>query len=63
MGSPIWQKSSYSGSSNACIEVRATSRTVELRESEDGDVVLRTDSAAFADLLRAVKAGELDHHA
>ncbi|MER5350820.1 DUF397 domain-containing protein [Kitasatospora sp. NPDC002551] len=64
MGSPIWQKSSYSGSSNACIEVRTADRcTVEIRESDDGHVVLRADLETFAGLLNAIKAGELDHRA
>ncbi|MGW2542656.1 DUF397 domain-containing protein [Kitasatospora sp. NPDC001574] len=63
MGSPIWQKSSYSGSSNACVEVRTVGGLIEVRESDDGDVILRTTAATFADLLRTIKAGELDHHA
>ncbi|MFC5668321.1 DUF397 domain-containing protein [Kitasatospora misakiensis] len=63
MGSPIWQKSSYSGSSNACVEVRVVDGLVELRESDEGGIVLGAAVGAFADLLRTIKAGELDHHA
>ncbi|MFJ4795334.1 DUF397 domain-containing protein [Kitasatospora purpeofusca] len=58
-----WQKSSYSGSSNACVEVRLMGGLVALRESDDGAVVLRAAPAVLADLLDAIKAGELDHHA
>ncbi|MFD8782285.1 DUF397 domain-containing protein [Kitasatospora sp. NPDC059599] len=57
-----WQKSSYSGSSNACVEVRTVDGTVELRESDDGHITLRTTPAALAALLQGVKAGEFDHH-
>ncbi|GAA1383165.1 hypothetical protein GCM10009639_03160 [Kitasatospora putterlickiae] len=63
MSSSEWQKSSYSASNNECVEVRAGIEAVELRESDEGDVVLRSDPAAFANLLRAIKARELDHHA
>ncbi|MFJ8436850.1 DUF397 domain-containing protein [Kitasatospora sp. NPDC094019] len=58
-----WQKSSFSGDQANCVEVRAGDGLVELRESDDGDVVLHTTPAAFAGLLRAVKADRLDHHA
>ncbi|MFE7562287.1 DUF397 domain-containing protein [Kitasatospora sp. NPDC057500] len=60
MPEAIWQKSSYSAANNECVEVRSAIRAVELRESDDGDVVLRADPATFANLLRAIKAGELD---
>ncbi|WP_327680674.1 DUF397 domain-containing protein [Kitasatospora sp. NBC_00458] len=58
-----WQKSSFSGSGGDCVEVRTVNGLVELRESDEGDVILRTTPAAFADLLRTIKAGELDHRA
>ncbi|MFD8755601.1 DUF397 domain-containing protein [Kitasatospora sp. NPDC059577] len=58
-----WQKSSYSGSSNACVEVRSADGAVELRESDEGHLILRTTPAALAALLQGVKAGEFDHHA
>ncbi|MFJ7275830.1 DUF397 domain-containing protein [Kitasatospora sp. NPDC098663] len=60
MSSPAWQKSSYSGSSNACVEVRAAGAGVELRESDEGEVVLRTTHTAFDAFLRAARAGEFD---
>ncbi|WP_030058588.1 MULTISPECIES: DUF397 domain-containing protein [Streptomyces] len=61
MSSPAWQKSSYSGSSNACVEVRAADGVVELRESDDGDVIVRTTRLRFADFLQGAKVGEFDH--
>ncbi|WNM48121.1 DUF397 domain-containing protein [Kitasatospora sp. CM 4170] len=60
---PAWQKSSYSGASNECVEVRATNGLIELRECDDPTTVLRTTPTNFAKLLQAIKAGELDHHA
>ncbi|MFD8755603.1 DUF397 domain-containing protein [Kitasatospora sp. NPDC059577] len=57
-----WQKSSYSAANNECVEVRAVDGAVELRESDDGHITLRTTPAALADLLHSVKAGEFDHH-
>ncbi|MFE6050849.1 DUF397 domain-containing protein [Kitasatospora sp. NPDC056446] len=58
-----WQKSSYSGASDNCIEVRTVSRTIELRESEEGHLILHTTPTTFAALLHGTKAGEFDHHA
>ncbi|WP_406204505.1 DUF397 domain-containing protein [Kitasatospora sp. NBC_01560] len=63
MGSPIWQKSSYSGSSNACIEIRTAGGLIELRESDDADTILRTTPVKLAALLHAIKAGDYDRHA
>ncbi|MFF3007239.1 DUF397 domain-containing protein [Kitasatospora sp. NPDC057940] len=61
MSSPAWQKSSYSGSSNACLEVRAADGVVELRESDEGEVIVRTTPTKFANFLQGAKAGEFDH--
>ncbi|MFG3053778.1 DUF397 domain-containing protein [Kitasatospora sp. NPDC048239] len=58
-----WQKSSFSSSSDNCVEVRATHDLVELRESDDGDIILRTTPAKFAAFLQDAKAGKFDHHA
>lgn len=58
-----WQKSSFSGNGNDCVEIRALGGAVELRESDEGHLTLHTTPAAFAALLTATKAGELDHHA
>ncbi|WP_327681520.1 DUF397 domain-containing protein [Kitasatospora sp. NBC_00458] len=63
MSETEWQKSSYSGASNECVEVRLAAGLIELRESDDGKTILRTAPTTFAALLHAIKAGELDHHA
>ncbi|MFE3504097.1 DUF397 domain-containing protein [Kitasatospora sp. NPDC059160] len=63
MRDSMWQKSSYSGASNECVEVRIANGAVELRESDDGHLALRTTPAALAALLQGIKAGEFDHHA
>ncbi|MFD4395672.1 DUF397 domain-containing protein [Kitasatospora sp. NPDC058478] len=55
-----WQKSSYSGATNECVEIRAADGLVELRESDQGHLTIPTHFAAF---LQAAKAGEFDHHA
>ncbi|ARF82844.1 DUF397 domain-containing protein [Kitasatospora aureofaciens] len=61
MTSSAWQKSSYSGSSNACVEVRTANAAIELRESDESDVIVRTTPHKFADFLQGAKAGEFDH--
>ncbi|KJY33287.1 MULTISPECIES: DUF397 domain-containing protein [unclassified Streptomyces] len=58
-----WQKSTYSGSHDDCVEFRAADALVELRESDDGENILRTTPTAIANLLHTIKSGELDHHA
>ncbi|MEU9042443.1 MULTISPECIES: DUF397 domain-containing protein [unclassified Kitasatospora] len=63
MDNSMWQKSSYSGANNACVEVRAVGSLIELRESDEGDLILRTTPATFATLLHGIKAGEFDRHA
>ncbi|MGW2249534.1 DUF397 domain-containing protein [Kitasatospora sp. NPDC001660] len=60
MPNSVWQKSSYSGANSDCVEVRAIDGLVELRESDEGDVIIRTTPLRFAKLLQSAKAGELD---
>ncbi|MFD4911545.1 DUF397 domain-containing protein [Kitasatospora purpeofusca] len=62
MASQTWQKASYSAANDNCVEVRAVGGLVELRESDDGELILHTTAAAFTELLHAIKAGELDRH-
>ncbi|MFG2919253.1 DUF397 domain-containing protein [Kitasatospora sp. NPDC048298] len=57
-----WQKSSYSGASSECVEVRAINGAVELRESDEGHLILRTTPTALAALLHGIKTGEFNHH-
>ncbi|MBD0695291.1 DUF397 domain-containing protein [Streptomyces sp. CBMA123] len=62
MNSSAWRKSSYSGSNDDCVEVRTQDNgVVELRESDDGEVIVRTTAASFARFLQAAKTGEFDH--
>ncbi|MEV7187341.1 DUF397 domain-containing protein [Kitasatospora sp. NPDC093102] len=63
MPDPAWQKSSYSASSNECVEVRTVDGAVELRESDEAHLILRTTPTTLATLLHGIKAGEFDHHA
>ncbi|MGW1177017.1 DUF397 domain-containing protein [Kitasatospora sp. NPDC002543] len=63
MPSSEWQKSSYSAASNECVEVRSINGLVELRESDEAHLILRTTPATLAALLHGIKAGEFDHHA
>ncbi|MFI6153565.1 DUF397 domain-containing protein [Kitasatospora sp. NPDC051170] len=63
MHNSTWQKSSYSGSNASCVEVRTAEGAIELRESDEGDVIVHTTRGKFADLLQGAKAGEFDHHA
>jgi hypothetical protein len=58
-----WQKSSYTAANNTCVEVRTVNGLVELRESDDGDIIIRTTPTKFAKFLQGVKDGEFDHHA
>ncbi|MBD0670346.1 DUF397 domain-containing protein [Streptomyces sp. CBMA156] len=61
MNSTDWQKSSFSEAANNCVEVRALGGLIELRESDDGEVIVRTSALKFATFLQGAKAGEFDH--
>ncbi|MGW7702585.1 DUF397 domain-containing protein [Kitasatospora sp. NPDC054768] len=63
MPESTWQKSSYSGATNECVEVRSVAGAVELRESDEGHLILRTTPTTLAALLHGLKTGEFDHHA
>ncbi|MFD0397087.1 DUF397 domain-containing protein [Kitasatospora sp. NPDC127121] len=56
-----WQKSSYSAANSECVEVRVVAGVIELRESDEGEVVVRTTVCKFASFLQGAKAGEFDH--
>ncbi|MFB7911220.1 DUF397 domain-containing protein [Kitasatospora sp. NPDC056076] len=60
MSNSVWQKSSYSGSNSDCVEVRTADGFIELRESDEGDVILRTTRLNLAAFLQGAKAGEFD---
>ncbi|MFG1856040.1 DUF397 domain-containing protein [Actinomadura geliboluensis] len=59
----VWRKSSYSGGANdsACVEAAALRGGVGIRDSKNpnGDH-LSVTGAAFAGLVRQIKAGALD---
>ncbi|MFF2148561.1 DUF397 domain-containing protein [Kitasatospora sp. NPDC058190] len=61
MSNFTWQKSSYSAANDDCVEVRAVVGLIELRESDEGNVVIRTNGLKFAAFLQGAKAGEFDH--
>ncbi|MFD7586816.1 DUF397 domain-containing protein [Kitasatospora sp. NPDC059811] len=61
MPNSVWQKSSYSAANSECVEVRVVAGAVELRESDEGEVVVRTTALKFASFLQGAKAGEFDH--
>ncbi|MFE2108177.1 DUF397 domain-containing protein [Kitasatospora sp. NPDC059463] len=56
-----WQKSSMSGNSNQCVEVRAAGDRIELRESDAPDAIVTTTRPTFALCIEAVKHGAFDH--
>ncbi|KRV51111.1 hypothetical protein AQ490_02605 [Wenjunlia vitaminophila] len=54
-----WQKSSYCGEGNSCVNVAAApDGTVRLRESAQPDAVLAVSRDQFRALIRGIKAGE-----
>ncbi|MCX5211905.1 DUF397 domain-containing protein [Kitasatospora sp. NBC_00240] len=57
-----WQKSSYSGNANECVEVRHVDGLVEVRESDNGDVVIRTTPQKWAKFLLGARDGEFDRY-
>ncbi|MBV6696593.1 DUF397 domain-containing protein [Kitasatospora aureofaciens] len=56
-----WKKSSHSGANSDCLEVRTVDGVIELRESDEGDVIVRTTRLKFSDFLQSAKSGEFDH--
>ncbi|MFB7127625.1 DUF397 domain-containing protein [Kitasatospora xanthocidica] len=61
MSDSTWQKSSYSAANSECVEVRTAGGVIELRESDEGEVIVRTIAPKFAAFLQGAKAGEFDH--
>ncbi|MFJ8435192.1 DUF397 domain-containing protein [Kitasatospora sp. NPDC094019] len=56
-----WQKSSTSGNSNQCVEVRTAAGRIEIRESDAPESIVTTTPTKFALWLEGVKRGEFDH--
>ncbi|MFJ2781854.1 MULTISPECIES: DUF397 domain-containing protein [unclassified Kitasatospora] len=61
MAGSVWQKSSRSAANDTCVKVRTANGLVELRESDTGDIIVRTTPTKFAKFLQGIKAGEFDH--
>ncbi|MFG2842575.1 DUF397 domain-containing protein [Kitasatospora sp. NPDC048296] len=61
MNSTEWQKSSFSEANNNCVEVRALEGLIELRESDDAGITVRTTRPIFAAFLQGAKVGEFDY--
>ncbi|MFE6872532.1 DUF397 domain-containing protein [Kitasatospora sp. NPDC057692] len=57
-----WRKSSHSGASNECIEVRSFNNLIEVRESDRAETILRMSPGAFTMLLEGIKIGAFDQH-
>lgn len=56
-----WRKSSYSGSSSNCVEVALLPNAAAIRDSKNpGGGALVLDARMWAELLSAVRSGELD---
>ncbi|MDK0521414.1 DUF397 domain-containing protein [Streptomyces sp. ML-6] len=58
-----WQKSSFSGGGEQCVEVAGQGDEILVRESDDPSAVTRTSRSKFAAFIQGVKAGEFDHFA
>lgn len=60
MPAPLWQKSSYCGEGNACVNIAASpDGTVLLRESDEPRSILTASPAALRALILGIKAGEM----
>jgi hypothetical protein len=57
-----WIKSSRSGQTGSCVEMRRQDDTIEIRDTKDrSGPVLRFTSAEFAAWLDGARKGEFDH--
>ncbi|MFB6830513.1 DUF397 domain-containing protein [Streptomyces hydrogenans] len=56
-----WQKSSFSGDTGNCVELAAHEGGIKMRESDDPNVIVTTDTAKLRAFILGVKAGEFDH--
>ncbi|MCC3774605.1 DUF397 domain-containing protein [Streptomyces sp. UNOB3_S3] len=60
MSETIWQKSSFSGDRDECVELGKRSGAIAVRESDTPEAVVKTTRAGLRGLILAVKAGGLD---
>ncbi|MFI9307821.1 DUF397 domain-containing protein [Streptomyces triculaminicus] len=52
-----WQKSSYSGGGDNCVEIAAHADVIWLRESDQPNVIAAASRHGFAALLTGVRSG------
>lgn len=55
MRSSIWQKSSYSGMGEQCVEITALAQMIAIRESDTPTVVVTTTPHRFRALIASVR--------
>jgi hypothetical protein len=60
MLSDEWRKSTRSGDNGNCVEARHVDGVVEVRESDQPAVVLRTSPEKWAAFIAGVKGDEFD---
>ncbi|MCF3106955.1 DUF397 domain-containing protein [Streptomyces roseoverticillatus] len=58
-----WQKSSFSGDRNECVELGNPSGEIAIRESDTPGTIVRTTPAQLKTFLLSVKTGEIDNPA
>ncbi|TSB26675.1 DUF397 domain-containing protein [Streptomyces sp. NBC_01525] len=56
-----WQKSSFSGEGEQCLETAIADGEILLRESDDPTVIVKTTPEKLAAFILGVKNGEFDH--
>ncbi|MBP2404464.1 DUF397 domain-containing protein [Streptomyces syringium] len=61
MSQIAWQKSSFSGDRDDCIELGRSEDAILVRESDDPGVIVTTSPDKLRAFLLGVKAGEFDH--
>ncbi|MCC3768094.1 DUF397 domain-containing protein [Streptomyces sp. UNOC14_S4] len=61
MSEITWQKSSFSGDRDECVEAAGLNGNILIRESDDPAIVVTTSRAKWRALTHAVKAGRLNH--
>ncbi|MFC0599901.1 DUF397 domain-containing protein [Streptomyces palmae] len=56
-----WQKSSFSGDRDDCVEVGQAGDSILMRESDEPHAVITTTREKLAAFILGAKAGEFDH--
>ncbi|MCD9143628.1 DUF397 domain-containing protein [Streptomyces albireticuli] len=61
MSKAKWQKSSFSGDRDECVEAAGLDGKILIRESDDPEAVVTTTPARWRTFICDVKSGEFDH--